>query len=129
LLTGSARDRRAYDGEVIEEAYLEATINGEMRRIPLPPDRACLIGRSEKNTVVVDDDEASRNHAMLQADTGIEGRFDQSAAYIANWLTALRNDPGLVPQAAAHAQRACDLITSPQRQATAQPQQEREPAA
>src|SRR6266404_8598915 len=62
--------RRAYDGEVIEEAYLEATINGEMRRIPLPLDRACLIGRSDKNTIVVDDNEASRNHAMLQADAG-----------------------------------------------------------
>ena len=63
------RSRRAYDGGVSEEAYLEATINGEMRRFPLPLDRACLIGRSDKNTVVVDDDEASRNHAMLQADT------------------------------------------------------------
>ena len=62
--------RAAYDGEVSEEAYLEAIINGETRRIPLPLDRACLIGRSEKNTVVLDDDEASRNHAMLQADTG-----------------------------------------------------------
>lgn len=53
-----------------EEAYLEATINGEMRRIPLLLDRPCLIGRSEKNTVVLDDDEASRNHAILQADSG-----------------------------------------------------------
>ena len=35
---------------------------------------------------------------MLQAETGIDGRFDQSAAYIANWLTALRNDAGLVPR-------------------------------
>jgi antirestriction protein ArdC len=67
--------------------------------------------------------------AMLQADTGIEGRFGQSAAYIASWLTALRHDPGLIPQAAAHAQRACDLITQPERQATAQPQPEREAAA
>ena len=30
---------------------------------------------------------------------------------IASWLTALRQDPNLVPQAAAQAQRACDLIT------------------
>src|SRR6266850_8612524 len=62
LLTRAVLNRRAYDGGVSEEAYLEATINGEMRRFPLPPDRACSIGRSEKNTVVVDDDEASRNH-------------------------------------------------------------------
>jgi antirestriction protein ArdC len=72
---------------------------------------------------------AQMGSAMLQADTGIEGRFDQSAAYIADWLTALRNDPGLVPQAAAHAQRACDLITQPERQATAQPLEEREAVA
>jgi adenylate cyclase len=67
--TGLAGGRRAYDGAVSEDAYLEANINGQMRRFPLPPDRACLIGRSEKNTIVIDDDEASRNHAMLQADT------------------------------------------------------------
>ncbi len=72
---------------------------------------------------------AQMGSAMLQAETGIEGRFGQSAAYIAGWLTALRNDPGLVPHAAACAQRACDLITQPQRQATAQPQPEREAAA
>ncbi len=72
---------------------------------------------------------AQMGSAMLQAGTGIEGRFDQSAAYIANWLTALRKDPGLVPQAAAHAQRACDLIIQPDRQPTAQPQEEREAAA
>ena len=67
--------------------------------------------------------------AMLLADTGIDGQFSQSAAYLAGWLTALRTDPGLVPQAAAHAQRACDLITQPQRQATGQPQPEPEAAA
>jgi antirestriction protein ArdC len=72
---------------------------------------------------------AQMGSAMLQADTGIEDRFGQSAAYIAGWLTALRGDPGLVPQAAAHAQRACDLITQPERQATAQPHQEPEAAA
>ncbi len=63
-------DGGAYDGQVNEEAYLEADVKGEVRRFPLLPDRACLIGRSEKNTVVVEDDEASRNHAMLQADGG-----------------------------------------------------------
>ncbi len=72
---------------------------------------------------------AEMTSAMLQADTGIDGQFDQSAAYVADWLTVLRKDPALVPQAAAHAQRACDLITDPQRQAAAQPQEEREAAA
>lgn len=72
---------------------------------------------------------AEMTSAMLQAGTGIEGQFGQSAAYIADWLTALRNDSSLVPQAAALAQRACDLITQPQAQPTAQPQPEAEAAA
>ena len=72
---------------------------------------------------------AEMTKAMLQAETGIDGQFDQSAAYIADWLTALTKDPNLVPQAAAQAQRACDLITDPQRQAAAEPQEEMEAAA
>jgi putative DNA primase/helicase len=72
---------------------------------------------------------AEMTSAMLLAETGIDGQFGQSAAYVADWLTALRNDPNLVPPAAAHAQRACDLITQPGRQATTQPQHEREAAA
>jgi len=72
---------------------------------------------------------AEMTSAMLQAETGIDGQFGQSAAYIADWLTALKKDPNLVPHAAAQAQRACDLITEPQRQATAGPQEEMEAAA
>ena len=72
---------------------------------------------------------AEMTKAMLQAETGIDGQFDQSAAYIADWLTALTKDPNLVPQAAAQAQRACDLIIDPQRQAAAEPQKEMEAAA
>jgi len=72
---------------------------------------------------------AQMTSAMLQAETGIEGQFSQSAAYVADWLTALKKDPNLVPQAAAQAQRACDLITEPQRQATTEPQKEMEAAA
>jgi antirestriction protein ArdC len=72
---------------------------------------------------------AEMTSAMLQAETGIDGQFSQSAAYVADWLTALNKDPNLVPHAAAQAQRACELITQPQRQVTAQPQEEREAAA
>jgi antirestriction protein ArdC len=72
---------------------------------------------------------AEMTSAMLQAETGIDGQFSQSAAYIADWLTALKKDPALVPHAAAQAQRACDLITEPERQGTAQPQEEAEAAA
>jgi len=47
-------------------AFLEARIAGEIRRIPLNTERACRIGRSDKNDVVLNDDLASRSHAMLQ---------------------------------------------------------------
>lgn len=57
--------------------------------------------------------------AMLQAETGTEtpAEFERSAAYVQNWLTTIKGDVTLVPQAAAQAQRAVDLITEPQRQA------------
>jgi antirestriction protein ArdC len=66
--------------------------------------------------------------AMLQAETGIETpeEWDRSAAYVRNWLGALREDPKLVPQAAAAAQRAVDLISEPQRQAERDDQPEAE---
>lgn len=50
--------------------------------------------------------------AMLSAVTGIDAPHVQTntAAYVANWLTALRKDPKLVVQAAAQAQRAADCI-------------------
>ncbi len=72
---------------------------------------------------------AEMTSAMLQAETGIDGQFGQSSAYIVDWLTALEKDPNLVPHAAAQAQCACDLITEPQRQAAAEPQEEIEAAA
>lgn len=56
---------------------------------------------------------AQMTSAMLCAETGIETAdlFDQSTAYIACWLTALKDDKRLVVTAAAQAQKACDLIT------------------
>lgn len=50
--------------------------------------------------------------AMLCAHTGLadERGIEQSAAYIAGWLKALKNDKGLVVSAAAAAQRATDFI-------------------
>lgn len=36
------------------------------------------------------------------------------AAYIATWLTALKNDNRAIFQAAAHAQRAVDYLHKPQ---------------
>ncbi len=53
---------------------------------------------------------AEMTSALLCAYTGIEGAFDNSAAYIAGWLRRLKGDNGLVIAAAARAQRAADLI-------------------
>lgn len=47
-------------------AFLEARIGGELRRFLIDQEHACRIGRSDKNEVVLDDDLASRSHAMLQ---------------------------------------------------------------
>ncbi len=54
---------------------------------------------------------AEMTAAILCAGTGIEGQFEQSAAYVADWLGALKNDHKLVVLAAAAAQKAADLIT------------------
>jgi len=49
--------------------------------------------------------------AFLCGETGIlEPCIDRSAAYIAGWLKALKNDRKLVVIAAAQAQKAADYI-------------------
>lgn len=62
---------------------------------------------------------AQMTSSMLCAQTGIDTPevFDESASYIAGWLHALNDDKHLVIPAAAHAQRASDLIGAPDRQA------------
>ncbi len=61
---------------------------------------------------------AEMSSAMLCARAGIDNSalFANSASYVANWLTTLHNDARLVITAAGHAQRACDLITEPERE-------------
>src|SRR5262249_11457705 len=54
-------------------AHLEAEIDGQVRRFSLGGDNIFRIGRSDKNNVILADDLASRNHAMLQRSE--EGRF------------------------------------------------------
>jgi antirestriction protein ArdC len=63
---------------------------------------------------------AQMTSSMLCAQTGIDTPevFNESASYIAGWLNALNDDKRLVITAAAHAQRASDLIAEPERQAT-----------
>jgi antirestriction protein ArdC len=62
---------------------------------------------------------AEMTSSVLCAEAGIDNPelFDNSAAYIAGWLSALNNDRSLVIAAAAQAQRACDLINSGEREA------------
>jgi antirestriction protein ArdC len=57
--------------------------------------------------------------SMLCAQTGTDtpAVFDESASYIVGWLHALNDDKRLVITAAAHAQRASDLIAQPEHQA------------
>jgi hypothetical protein len=61
--------------------------------------------------------------SVLCAETGIDNSelFDNSAAYIAGWLSALNHDRTLVIAAAAQAQRACDLINPGEREALRDP--------
>jgi antirestriction protein ArdC len=53
---------------------------------------------------------AEMGAAMLAAIAGIETSFDNSAAYVANWLGALRDDKSLVIRAAQAAQKAVDRV-------------------
>lgn len=54
---------------------------------------------------------AEMGAAMLCAESGIfQETEENSAAYIANWLTKLENDNKLVVHAAGKAQKACDYI-------------------
>ena len=63
---------------------------------------------------------AEMTSALLCAQTGIDtpDLFENSAGYIASWLTALHNDHKLVIPAAAQAQHATDLITQAEHQPT-----------
>jgi antirestriction protein ArdC len=73
---------------------------------------------------------AQMTSSILCAQTGIDdpGIFGNSAAYIANWLTALGNDHKLVITAAGHAQRASDLISQAEREPARESDRRPEPA-
>jgi antirestriction protein ArdC len=54
---------------------------------------------------------AELNAAFLSADLGLTpSPREEHAAYIANWLKALKNDKRAIFTAAAHAQRAADYL-------------------
>jgi adenylate cyclase len=52
--------------EVLASAYLEAQVKPESKKYALSTDKPCRIGRNEGNTIVLEDDLASRNHAIVQ---------------------------------------------------------------
>jgi antirestriction protein ArdC len=62
---------------------------------------------------------AQMTSSILCAHTGIDNpeEFANSASYISSWLRTFQNDNKLVISAAAHAQRASDLVIQPSRQA------------
>ena len=53
---------------------------------------------------------AELGSAFIAGATGIDTDLEQSSAYVASWLQALRDDKKLVVQAAQQAQRAVDRI-------------------
>jgi antirestriction protein ArdC len=62
---------------------------------------------------------AQMTSSILCAQTSIDtaDEFSNSAGYIASWLRALHDDKKLVVSSAVQAQRACDLVIQPSRQA------------
>lgn len=68
--------------------------------------------------------EAEIFSAFLAVQLGFEPHFDQSAAYVENWLKALKNDKGLIFKAAANAQKALDYVNSRTTPADADPQEQ-----
>ncbi len=48
------------------ETFLEAVIGSEVKRFSLDPTSVCRIGRGAQNTIVLADNQVSRNHAMVQ---------------------------------------------------------------
>jgi antirestriction protein ArdC len=53
---------------------------------------------------------AEMTATMLCGEAGIEGTVENSAAYLASWITTIREDPKVLVKAAGQAQRAADLV-------------------
>jgi antirestriction protein ArdC len=55
---------------------------------------------------------AELGSCMLTAEIGIEPLWDNSAAYLAGWATALRNNPNWIISASSKASKAADFVLS-----------------
>lgn len=53
---------------------------------------------------------AEMSSAFVLAAIGVEGDFDNSAAYLKNWTQAIQDDPKMLVKAAGQAQKAADRI-------------------
>jgi antirestriction protein ArdC len=67
-------------------------------------------GETSKGDYAQEELVAEIGACFLVSETGVEPRYEQSAAYVASWLKALQDDRKLVVYAAAQAQNAADLI-------------------
>lgn len=53
---------------------------------------------------------AEMTATMLCGEAGIESTMENSAAYLASWITTIKEDPRVLVRAAGQAQRAADLV-------------------
>lgn len=114
MITLPLRDQFKSSGHYYSTAFHEATHStGAPHRLDRPGVAAFDhfgSGQYAREELV-----AQMGSAMLVAETGIDqpDLFANSAAYIANWLGALKEDHRLVSSAASMAQKAVDLMVSP----------------
>ena len=101
---------------VSQEAYYQ-TLFHELTHATGHPDRLNREGINEPTnmgspTYAQEELTAEMGGAFLCAMTGVKVEVENTAAYVANWLTALQNDNKLVYKAAAQAQKAVDFLSS-----------------
>lgn len=64
----------------------------------------------KSNSYAIEELLAELGAAFLCAECGIDNTVEQSAAYVDNWLTALKRDKSLIIKAAGKAQKAADWV-------------------
>jgi antirestriction protein ArdC len=112
---GQFPGREAYFGTAFHEAAHSTGAPSRLNRPGVATFDHYGSGRYAREELV-----AEIGGAMLCAATGVATEAslrDDSAAYIAGWLTALGDDRKLVVVAASQAERAADRVLEPQRQA------------
>lgn len=95
---------------------------------PTRLDRIKLNDFSDKPNYSREELVAEMTAAFICAHVGIEGTFENSAAYLKSWLNALEDDPKMIVWAAGRAQKAADRILgiTPEKAEDAKPETETE---